>query len=263
MRLSRHAFASLLSITVLGGLVSAPADQAMAGAPRARPLATSTLERTDVGQQIRLTPIHKPTWKPVDPHLFSAEIGTAATGYAEFLETALKILPPPNHLPHPQLGVGPGAPHQPPYNKELRDGVAALRLHQNGPFKAKKEFSNGNGVWLAWMNVPSPGKKGSSPDFTSGPIIPNKLFPIHVTGFSTHDGKLYSTLADLQVPALDTKLDPPFTVDGHSHFPMFIVDNGDFGPAGENRIGGYTWHLKMVDHQGAGWQIETRFVVRG
>jgi hypothetical protein len=53
-------------------------------------------------------------------HLFSAPIGTAASGYAEFGETLAALLPPPNHRPHPDLGIGPGDPHSPP----LRPGVA-------------------------------------------------------------------------------------------------------------------------------------------
>jgi hypothetical protein len=32
---------------------------------------------------------------PVDFHLFAATISTAATGYAEFLQTTLDLLPPP------------------------------------------------------------------------------------------------------------------------------------------------------------------------
>jgi hypothetical protein len=46
-------------------------------------------------QGVWSTPIGNPTWRPVDFHLFSAPIGTAETGYAEFLETALAILPSP------------------------------------------------------------------------------------------------------------------------------------------------------------------------
>jgi hypothetical protein len=173
----------------------------------------------------------------------------------------LALLPEPNHRFHPDLGAGPGAPHRPPYNRELRDGVAALGFHEDSPFTLS-EFSNGNGVWLAWMNVPRPGTRGSSPDFKSGPIIPNELFPIHVSGFATHRGTRFDTLADFEIPKLDGALNPPFHVDGHSHFPIFIADNADFGPAGVDPVGGYTWHLELVDQHGDGWQIETRFVVR-
>jgi hypothetical protein len=35
---------------------------------------------------IKLSPIGNPTWRPVDLRLFSAPIGTEASGYAEFTE---------------------------------------------------------------------------------------------------------------------------------------------------------------------------------
>lgn len=237
--------------------MSALAGAAMADTPAGD---VSTRPGHDDRKEIRPTPIGKPSWRPVDLHLFSAPIGTAPE-YAEFTTTSLALLPEPNHRFHPALTVGPGAPHRPPYNRELRDGVSALGFHERGPFTVS-EFSSGNGVWLAWMNVPRPGTRGSSPDFTSGPIIPNELFPIRVSGFALHRGMRFSTLADFTVPKLDATLDPPFNVNGHSHFPIFIADNTDFGPKGVDPIGGYRWHLEMVDQHGDGWQIEPRFVVR-
>jgi len=247
MRIVRRVLAPLLLMVVVGGLLSAPAVAAQGAGHHD-------------GRQIRLSPIGKPGWKPVDLHLFSAPIGVAPN-YAEFGTTTLALLPEPNHRAHPDLGVGPGAPHRPPYNRELRQGVAALGFHQRGPFSLS-EFSNGSGVWLAWMNVPRRGSRGSSPDFTRGPIISNELFPIAVTGFSTLRGSLFSTLAEFEIPKLDGELDPPFDVDGHSHFPIFIADNADFGAAGVDPVGRFTWHLTLVDQHGDGWQIQARFVVR-
>jgi hypothetical protein len=54
-----------------------------------------------------LEPIGDPIWKPVDCHVFSAPVGTAETGYAEAFETFASLLPPPNHVAHPDLGIGP------------------------------------------------------------------------------------------------------------------------------------------------------------
>src|SRR3989442_11105670 len=85
-------------------------------------------------QGVRLSPIGNPTWKSVDFHLFSAPVGTADTGYAEFLATTLAILPPPNHVFDPALGVGPGAPHPRPYDSEIADGVEALDFHEGVRF---------------------------------------------------------------------------------------------------------------------------------
>src|SRR5690349_25019766 len=61
---------------------------------------------------------------------------------------------------------------------DIADGVGNAGYRQ-GPVFAPQQFSNGQGVWLTYMVVPSSTSRyvGSSPDFTSGPIIPNSLFP--------------------------------------------------------------------------------------
>jgi hypothetical protein len=210
---------------------------------------------------VQAKPIGSPTWKPVDFHQFSAAIGTAGDGYAEFTSTQLAILPGPYYAYYPSLGVGPGAPHQPPYDRDIARGVAAQHYHQ-GPLFTRPEFSAGKGVWLAWMNVPAPGVRGSSPDFARGPIIPNSLFPIQVTGVATRFGSVFDpSLASFTVPKLDTEIDPRFTVDGFSHFPVFIADSTDFGPAGTSPLGAYTWRLKLVDQTGSGWEVDASFAV--
>jgi hypothetical protein len=211
-------------------------------------------------QGVRATPIGNPAWKPVDFHLFSAPVGTAATGYAEFGQTALALLPPPNHVFHPNLLVGPGAPHQPPYDTELAEGVADLGFHEGVHF-VSSEFSNGTGIYLVWMTVPASSAIGSSPDFAAGPIIPNSLFPIHLVGTSEHNGKLYSQPADNYVPALNASLDPPFFVDGHSHFPFFLADNADFSLTGAKLPGTFRWSITMTDVTGNGWHIEVHFTI--
>lgn len=210
-------------------------------------------------QGVHITPIGSPTWRPVDFHLFSAPVGTVDTGYAEFFETMQGLLPPPNHEYHPDLTIGPGAAHQPPYDGEMAAGVADQGYREGVRFN-QAEFSNGMGVWTTWMNVPYPGTTGSSPDFVSGPVIPNSLFPIHVNATSTHNGAPFSLVFDGDVPALDA-VDPPFNVDGHSHFPFFLADNVDFGPPGGKLRGSYTWEVTMTDTSGSGWRISVHFAV--
>jgi len=78
----------------------------------------------------------------------------------------------------------------------------------------------GMGVWVVWMSVPRGRWTGSSPDFDSGPIVPNTVLPIHVEATATHNGQPFSTLAAFDVPALDSNLGFG-DVDGHSHFPIF------------------------------------------
>ena len=212
-------------------------------------------------QSVTLTPIGNPTWKPVDFHLFSAPIGDVDSGYAEFGETMAQLLPPPNHAAHPQLGIGPGEPHRGPYKNELDHGVRDAGFREETQFSAS-EFSEGAGVYLLWMNAPDPGVKGSSPDFVRGPIIPNSLFPIHFSGITLRNGEMFNpAVFDTDVPALDANLDPPFAVDGHSHFPFFAVDNADFGPPNSQLSGSYVYDITLTDASGAGWHIEARFSV--
>jgi hypothetical protein len=223
------------------------------------PASRAGAESEDV---VQLKRIGHPTWKPVDFHLFSAPVGTADSGYTEFGATMLALLPPPNHVANSIFGgVGPGAPHLPPYNTEFAQGVANLGYHQGQRFRAP-EFSNGNGVWLTWMTVPNRGTTGSSPDFVSGPIIPNSLFPIHVSGATWRNGAIFNAnVVTSDIPPLDASLDPPFNVDGHSHFPFFVADNLDFGPAGTKPQGNYEYRLTMLDQQGNGWSIVIKFTI--
>jgi hypothetical protein len=209
-------------------------------------------------QGVHLKPIGNPTWQPVDFHLFSAPIGTGETGFAELFATLQTLMPSPNHQLHPQLGIGPGAPHPPPYDAELAAGVAGAGFHEGVRF-SQTEFTEGQGVILAWMNVPAPGTTGSSPDFAAGPIIPNSLFPIQVTVISIHNGKEFGPFT-ATVPPLDSSLDPPFAVDGHSHFPFFNADSAEFYP-GEKLNGNYKYEIEMLDQSGNGWQIKTNLVV--
>lgn len=238
-----------------------PALQALLVLATALLPAVALADRPAPPQGVRITPIGDPIWTPVDFHLFSAPIGTAASGYAEFGETALGLLPEPNHMYHDDLFVGPGEQHGPPYDQEMAAGVAAQGYRQDVRFRPP-EFRRGMGVWATWMNVPYPGTTGSSPDFTSGPIIPNSLFPIHVTATSTRNGAPFSTVYVGDVPALDA-VSPPFAVDGHSHFPFFLADNADFGPPGVQVNGSYRWHVRMIDSSGNGWEVDVNFIIGG
>ena len=105
------------------------------------------------------------------------------------------------------------------------------------------------------MNVPSPGMTGSSPDFQSGPIIPNTILPITVTGTAYRDRKFFFDWGHLTIPPLTDQLSCPFKVDGHSHFPYYSSD-------WEGISGHFEWQMKMIDTTGNGWSINIKFTVQ-
>jgi hypothetical protein len=155
-------------------------------------------------------------------------------------------------------GIGPGQAHNPPYTGEIGQGVANLGYHQGQEFR-RSEFSNGNGVYVAWMTVPDPGTTGSSPDFQKGPIIPNALFPLNISGVSYRNHKVFDPyLAYFDVPPITGM---GFINDGHSHFPMWIADAIDFGPVGTKIDGQYEYRISMIDASGNGWKITVEFEV--
>jgi hypothetical protein len=214
--------------------------------------------------QVKLDPIGNPTWIPVDLHVFAAPIGTAADNYAEFAKTMATVLPPPHYKFYSCLGIGPGTPEQPPYDHDIADGVTNAGYPEGHKF-APPQFSNGFGVYFSYMVVPTPNSQnvGSSPDFTGGPIIPNSLFPIHVVGVTLRNRTMYDpNLGDFNVPAItDPCVQPPFQVDGFSHFPVFTADNSDFGPSGTPLNGKYAYNVTMTDAAGKGWEISATFMV--
>jgi hypothetical protein len=209
---------------------------------------------------VELTRIGRPAWKPVDCHIFSGRIGDPPSGDT-LAETIGLLLPEPKHRPHPDLGVGPGDAHRPPYSSELGRGLDKTDLHEGRVFR-RAEFSSGSAVIAGCMIIPRPGTRGSSPDFRSGRIIPNELFPIHAEGVAYRNHDVFdSALIDYDVPALDGALDPPFDVDGHSHFPFFVATNDAFGPPGADLRGFYRYDYTLIDSSGAGWRVQARFLV--
>jgi hypothetical protein len=209
--------------------------------------------------------VGNPAWTPADWHVFSAPVGTAADGYSEFFPIVpQKILPPPHYAVYNGLGIGPGTPEKPPYTHDVGVGVRRAGYDQGALFD-QKQFSNGQGVYLVYMVVPARNSRniGSSPDFSRGPIIPNSLFPITVNGTTYRNGAVFdAALASIVVPAINQPpVDPTIAVDGFSHFPIFIAENADFGPAGIDLTGLYWFQLTMRDTSGNGWNISAYFVV--
>jgi hypothetical protein len=207
---------------------------------------------------VTITPIGNPSFIPTDFHLFSAPLGTAADGYAEFGTTQRALLPPPNHLPNDILGIGPGMPHPGPYNMEFANGVAANGFVDANEFTTD-QYANGSGVLLVFILVPSTrSPTGSSPDFTSGPILQNDIFPLTVDGGTFTNGILNDSLGQFRVPAINLVLSFE-ELEGHSHIPFFFVDNYDF--ASSPITGNYEYRISILDSDGNGYEIDAPFQV--
>ena len=212
---------------------------------------------------VTFTRIGSPTWEPVDPDLFAAPIGTLATGYSQFYQTQAAILPPPHYVLNTSIGeIVPGTPEAGPYTSDLSNGIHALGYKQGPDFNVS-DFSNGSGIWVTFMIVPSAGAPtGSSPDFMSGPIIPNLQFPLIQSGLTMRNGVAFDAAWSGQYTDVNQLLGlPKSTYAGFSHAPIFLAESSDFGPAGVHPDGHYTSTWSFVDSTGNGWDVSTAYTV--
>jgi len=207
---------------------------------------------TAAGAEVTVTQVGAPNFVPTDFLLFAAPLGTPASGFAEFSETLRAILPPPNHSFEPSSGIVPGAAHAGPYDRELSEGVAAQGFEESTTFTTA-QYSNGTGVLLAFMLVPAAGApQGSSPDFGSGPIIANSLFPMKFTADTFTDGVRNDATSSFDLTAISG-------FDGHSHIPLFNISSFDF--ASRPVAGAYEYRLSLLDVSGNGYRIVAPFAV--
>ena len=215
----------------------------------------------ELGPIVSKTQVGNPSWEPVDFHLFSGPL--EQNGFADIGPFLNSLLPGPNHAPHPDLGVGPGAAHAPPYDQELADGIANAGVQDKTVFLSS-EWSGGKGVYWAFMNIPSENPAmGSSPDFDIGPIIPIDDFTIDNLFEIYQDDQLLEDPCAHAVPPLDDNLNPPFDVDGHSHYPQFVITGFFFAAnPGLGRNGIFEYRASQRDSSGNnGWDLVARFQV--
>jgi hypothetical protein len=102
-------------------------------------------------QTVTTTQIGNPIWKPLDFHLFSGP----ASSDPEFVQTLNTILTPPYYQPHPDILVGPGAPHAPPYDKDLADGIAHAGFQSKSVFSPVEFSGTPGGVFFVEVRAGS------------------------------------------------------------------------------------------------------------
>jgi hypothetical protein len=207
---------------------------------------------------ITITKVGNPTWTVTDIHLFSAPtepLGTVGTG------TANAILSP--HFSIVSGVVVPNPPDPGPYNNEIATGLARLGITGQSNFTIQNLAGTPNGIWLAYMLVPGPGSPtGSSPDFASGPIIPESTFPIVTTQLVLRNGVHFDS-GLLTTQALSTL---GFTVAGSSHRPQLattdlLTADNPLGLTPSQLLGHYEEDLTLRDAQGNGYNIVATFDV--
>lgn len=206
-----------------------------------------------------ITQVGNPTWTVTDIHLFSAPaepFGTVAVG------TANAILSP--HFTINGSGViVPNPPDPGPYNTEIASGLARLGIPSRSTFTPQDLAGTPNGIWLAYMLVPGPGSPtGSSPDYASGPIIPEATLPIVATEEVLRDGTHFDSGGAI-TRALSTL---GFTVDGSSHRPQILENDlltadNPLGLTPNELTGHYQIDVALRDAQGNGYNIVVPFDV--
>jgi len=212
---------------------------------------------------VSVTQVGTPNWRPTDFHLFTAPAEPLAT---TGVNTVQSIIPQPFHVVTPGGVVLPGAAHPGPYTSELAAGLAALRIPDRTTFLPSEMAGTPNAIWFAYTLVPNPGVTGSSPDFASGPVIPESVFPIVATAQILRDGAPYDTSgATTRALAALTPPFPGFT--GSSHRSQFLFS--DLATAdnplrlGVQDLAGhqYQFVVQLRDAQGNGFNLVSAFAV--
>jgi hypothetical protein len=192
--------------------------------------------RADV--PVQLTRVGNPIWRLVDFHTFSA----AAHPDEEFFAAV-------------DLVLGPDAPRDPPYDNIISDNMAAAGILDTTIFLPSDIDGQPRGVYHAYSVVPDPGTIGSSPDFASGPIIPNRLYPL------TYDHDLLRNGVVVDPAVFDGQIPPFAGVDGDSHELFLLEEDASFFPPGTELPGNWEYRTVFRDAEGNGWDIVAPFQV--
>ncbi len=205
------------------------------------------------------TPLGTAKWKPVGAVMAPGLVGSSDTDTQPFYDFLTPIVAP-NHIYNSDQGVwGPGAAHAGPYLDEGFALLSAASVATKQSFTTA-DFTAPSGALLTINLVPvDAATLGSSPDFVSGPVIPNALFPLQVDGDLFREGVLYDGDFDGELDGFDT-WQPPLLVDGASHVMLWFGENSSFKP-NVMAQGSYVFKISVLDGSGSGWEIDVPFTV--
>ena len=192
--------------------------------------------RADV--PVDLTRVGNPIWRPTDFHLFTAPCEPSSA-----FDDVADLIVPFN-----------SPPRNPPYDDLLSERIAAAGFQDASVFVPSDIDGQPFGIYYAFVLIPDPGETGSSRNFASGPIIPNRLFPISDDTDVLRDGVVLDGELDGQFPP-----SPGFA--GKSHDEALFCDDAVFFPPGTELIGTYEWRTELRDTEGNGWNIVAPFQV--
>jgi hypothetical protein len=188
---------------------------------------------------VELTRVGNPIWRPADFHLFVAPCEPTPDAF-----DAVADLIYPSDAP----------PREPPYDDLFSERIAAAGFQDATVFAPSDIAGEPLGIYFAHLLIPDPGVTGSSRDFASGPIIPNRLFPISDDTDILRNGVV-----------VDGDLDGPFSpaggFAGKSHDWALFCDDAVFFPPGTPLPGSYAWRSILRDREGNGWNIVAPFEV--
>ena len=139
------------------------------------------------------------------------------------------------------------APRCPPYDNEIAQARGRSGISRGGCICYLRILRTDKGRTFAWMNVPGGRDDWLVARFCGGPDHPEHAVSDRRcrNGLSQRQ-EVFRTFADFMRCRRSIKtLNPPFNVDGHSHFPLFIVDAQDFGPTGAKLRGSYQYSITM------------------
>jgi hypothetical protein len=219
-----------MSTHCLKTLIPAAAVFAMlftAGPARLRADVLATLDR-----------VGNPIWRPADINLFAAPADT----FDAFLSVTDSIL------------VATAPPSNPPYDDIITAGLASAGYQDASIFLESNINGQPSGVYYAYVLEPDPGETGSSLDFASGPIIPNRLFPL------TDDTDLLRN-GIIVDPVFDAEYSAVAGFDGYSHTTAFNASHAGFFPPGTELSGTYEFRTILRDAESNGWNITVPFEV--